>query len=123
MAEIKVNSLIKLQTLCLLDKGPKHGYEIMKSLRELMDQSISASHVYPFLKGLEKKSYVLCRKIGGRDKKRYHLTPEGTEFVRSTFSRLVPMANYIAKISETTCPHCNGVLQQGSHKKKTELYL
>src|SRR3989344_1511844 len=54
MEEVKVTNLIKFCTVILLNKEPKHGYEIIKELKSQFGKEISASHVYPFLSTLEK---------------------------------------------------------------------
>ena len=59
-----------------------HGYELMKELRSCLSQSISASHVYPFLQNLRKNKLIDVESEGKRDKKRYVLTKSGKLFVQ-----------------------------------------
>ena len=58
MKELKINSLVKLHTLLLLNQRKIHGYEIMRALKESLKAPISASQVYPFLAFLKKQGYI-----------------------------------------------------------------
>src|SRR6266853_2556537 len=68
---------IRLAILSLLSEGPKHGYQLMK---ELKDRSggmyrASAGSVYPTLQQLEDEGLVQSDTQDGR--RTYRLTPEG----------------------------------------------
>lgn len=123
MADVKINSLIKIQTLCLLDQGPKHGYEIIKELENVLSRNISASHVYPFLKNLESNGFIAFRKIETRDKKKYYLTNDGNNFVTKMFDKIGPVFFHVIERSGMTCPNCNTKVESESYKKKIEAII
>ena len=115
MPKIKINSVVKLYTLSLLNNGPKHGYEIIKKLETSMSRNISASHVYPFLKSLEDSNFIECKIIGERDKKRYYLTKNGKEFVEVVFSNLGGLIDSFVQHKVETCEHCNCKVYDGNY--------
>jgi len=119
MAAVKINSMVKLYTLCLLNKGPKHGYEIIKELESKMSRSISASHIYPFLKSLENNKCITCKTIEKRDKKSYSLTKNGQELVEIVFDRLGDVINSVVERKLTACPHCNCKVYEGGYVELT----
>ncbi|MFH1770894.1 MAG: PadR family transcriptional regulator [archaeon] len=118
MQKVKVNSVLKLYTLCLLSKGPKHGYELIKELESKMDQSISASHVYPFLKSLEENKFIACKHVDKRDKKSYDLTKNGEEFIDLVFEKLGSVVDAAIQNKLTTCVHCRHKIYGEFHKEK-----
>ena len=71
MEELKITNLVKFYTLLLLNQGPKHGYELIKNLEQLFGKEISAAHVYPFLRKLEKNKLIAHKKVEKREKKKY----------------------------------------------------
>ena len=115
MSELKINSLVKLHTLSLLNDGPKHGYELIKELEDRTNQSISASHVYPFLKSLEEKNFIQCESVNKRDRKTYGLTEDGKEFVELTMNKLNSIITSIIENKLSTCTHCNRKVHGDSH--------
>ncbi len=115
MDNLKVNSLVKLQTLCLLNKGPKHGYDIIKELTNSMNRKISASHVYPFLKELEENQFINCQKIEERDKKRYYLTDKGDEFIQIVLSKMTHVMDAFLSNKITSCHGCESKIYDGEH--------
>ena len=117
MADIKINNMIKFYTLCLLASKPKHGYELMKELEERLGIRISASHVYPFLSILRKNKLIKFDKVGKRDKKTYHLTPEGRNFTKSMFSKFGDLINIAIEPRIATCP-CGCRIYSGGHAEK-----
>ncbi|MBU1201655.1 MAG: PadR family transcriptional regulator [Nanoarchaeota archaeon] len=116
MVAVKVNSMVKLHTLCLLNSGPKHGYEIIKELENTMDQKISASHVYPFLKSLESNKLINCQKVELRDKKKYVLTKNGEEFINLIFDSIGHIMNSVIEKKVLTCAGCGCKIYQGSYQ-------
>lgn len=101
---VKVDSLVKLHTLILLNNGQKHGYELMKELSNKLDKRISASHVYPFLKEL-KENYLVNYRQFGREKV-YKLTESGTKFVNEILSKFNEVIQESLKRKITKCIHC-----------------
>ncbi|MFC2134742.1 PadR family transcriptional regulator [Bacteroidota bacterium] len=115
MAKIKINSVVKLYTLCLLNNGPKHGYEIIKELENNMSRTISASHVYPFLKSLQDNEFIECKNIEQREKKKYHLTDNGKDFVEVVFSKLSGLIDSVIEKRISNCTHCDCKIFDSSH--------
>ncbi|MFH1589802.1 MAG: PadR family transcriptional regulator [archaeon] len=117
MQKVKINSVVKLYTLSLLSNGPKHGYEIIKNLESGMQQSISASHVYPFLKSLEENKFIKCKCVEQRDKKSYELTKNGEEFVEIVLGKLGSIIQTAIQTKLSTCIHCRSKIYEGGHKE------
>ncbi len=70
--------------LLLLSEGPKTGYEIMKRIRELLEESgagISPGTLYPLLRSLEEEGLVESSEEprGARRRKVYRITRAGVE--------------------------------------------
>lgn len=118
MQKVKINSVLKLYTLCLLSNGPKHGYELIKELENKMDQSISASHVYPFLKTLEENKFIAYKSVDKRDKKSYDLTKSGEEFIELVFEKLGGVVDVAIQNKLSTCIHCRCKIYGKSHKER-----
>src|ERR1051326_4835749 len=68
---------VRLAILSLLSEGPKHGYQLMKEMKERSGGAYSASagSVYPTLQQLEDEGLVEAEMQGGR--RVYKLTEEG----------------------------------------------
>ncbi len=118
MGGVKINNMVKLYALCLLATGPKHGYELMKELESKLGRSISASNVYPFLDVLIKNKLIKIEKTGNRDKKVYHLTPEGKKFTKQMFSRFGDLINLAIELKLTVCSHCSCKVYEGGYTEK-----
>jgi len=117
MENIKINNLIKLYTILLLNKGNVHGYDIIKHLEHNLGSSISASQIYPFLNELKRKKLIQIKKEGQRDKKSYSLTLNGNKFISDTLKKwdeLLEIA-FVNKI--TKCYHCDCELYNNKYKK------
>ncbi len=117
MAEIKINNMLKFYALLLLTAGPKHGYELIKELEEKLERKVSASNVYPFLDALRKNKLVKCDKIGKRDKKVFHLTPEGRNFTKRMFSKFGDLIAISIEPKMSACP-CGCKIYSGGHTEK-----
>lgn len=68
---------VRLALLSLLSEGPKHGYQLMKEMKERSGGAYSASagSVYPTLQQLEDEGLIVAEMQGGR--RVYSLTAEG----------------------------------------------
>jgi DNA-binding PadR family transcriptional regulator len=68
---------IRLAILSLLSEGPKHGYQLMKEMRERSNGAYraSAGSVYPTLQQLEDEELIESDQQSGR--RIYHLTRAG----------------------------------------------
>ena len=117
MKAIKVTNMLKFYTMCLLSNGPKHGYELIKDLEENFGRKVSASHIYPFLELLMKNKLIKFDKIGKRDKKVYHLTPEGKKFTSQMFDKFGDLIHISIEPRIATCP-CGCRVYSGGYKEK-----
>src|SRR5436309_1137662 len=70
---------VRLAILSLLSEGPKHGYQLMKEMKDRSGGAYSASagSVYPTLQQLEDEGLVEAEMQGGR--RVYKLTDEGRQ--------------------------------------------
>jgi len=68
---------VRLAILSLLAEGPKHGYQLMKEMKERSGGAYSASagSVYPTLQQLEDEGLIAAEMQGGR--RVYSITDEG----------------------------------------------
>lgn len=71
---------MKLLVLHLIQQAPKHGYEIIKEISDLVGggYSPSAGTIYPTLTYLEEMSFVTVENTEG-DRKQYHITQAGRQ--------------------------------------------
>nr|WP_228257189.1 PadR family transcriptional regulator [Acinetobacter sp. WCHAc060025] len=69
---------MKLLVLHLIAQQPKHGYEIIKEISDLVGggYSPSAGTIYPTLSWLEDMGFVQAQMTEG-DRKQYHITEAG----------------------------------------------
>lgn len=69
---------MKLLVLHLIQQSPKHGYEIIKEIGDLVGggYSPSAGTIYPTLNWLEDMSFVSIENTEA-DRKQYHITQAG----------------------------------------------
>jgi len=118
MPEVKVNSLVKLYTLLLLGEGPKHGYELIKSVGLRLGQRISPGLVYPFLESLRKKGLVEGERKGARERRSFRLTPRGRAFVRSLLNRFSGLLEIAIAPKLTECAHCGCKVFEGGVREK-----
>ena len=86
---------LPLALLCLIQDGPRHGYELMKFLEERSGglYSASAGSIYPTLQQLQNQNLVTSQAAEG-GKRRYYLTESGrakledeAEAVKAIWSR------------------------------------
>ena len=82
-----VKSFLDLFVLDLLDGGPKHGYEIMRELRNKTGTMIGAGTLYPLLYELEERELVdgEWNSPNRRSRKIYKITETGAKFKRQGF--------------------------------------
>lgn len=113
----KVESLTKFFIVLLLKEKPEHGYNIIKNIERRIGKKISSSQVYPFLKELENKEYIVLKNKGGRDRETYELTKSGKKFVESLnrkFSNIIELA---VKDHIFVCAHCGCEIYSGGVSK------
>jgi len=102
---VKVDNLLKLHTLILLNNKERNGYALMKELSNKLDKKISASNVYPFLKELKENYLVSCKQLGRE--KIYNLTESGETFVNETLLKFNDIIQESLKRKLTKCTHCD----------------
>lgn len=75
---------MKLLVLHLIAQQPKHGYEIIKEISDLVagGYSPSAGTIYPTLSWLEDMGFVQAHMTEG-DRKQYHITEVGNTHLQS----------------------------------------
>ena len=118
MEKIKITNLIRLYTLLLLNKKPMHGYELIKELELCTFQKISASHVYPFLKLLNKNKLIALKSSGKREKKQYSLTKEGHKFTNDMLHKSSVMISATIGKKVKKGAQCDCKIYEGGHKDK-----
>lgn len=74
---------LKLLVLKILEEGPLHGYGIMAELEKKygMPQP-SPGAIYPILASLKRGGLIEVAGEGKREKKLYHITEKGKEYLR-----------------------------------------
>jgi len=77
MPAVFAHGALRLYLLALLESGPKHGYELIKALKERFGgtYSPSAGTIYPRLGKLEEEGLVATEASGRRTN--YRITPAG----------------------------------------------
>jgi len=78
--KIVPRGFLKSYILKLLRSGPKHGYDIIKSIENESGWKPSSGGIYPTLHDLEGKGFIIKFKEGRR--KYYKLTKNGKKFVK-----------------------------------------
>ncbi len=83
-----VKSFLDLFVLDLLDSGPKHGYEIMRALKQKTGTRIGAGTLYPLLYELEERKLVAgeWNSPNRRSRKVYKITEPGSRYKKLGFS-------------------------------------
>jgi DNA-binding PadR family transcriptional regulator len=97
--------------LYLIQKKPKHGYEIMTEIKRLTGRKLKPSTLYPLLYWLESKGYVAGEWVekGQRNLRRYHLTAEG-KLLLCKFSNLLnrPLKHVLDDLTNEQTPQSVG---------------
>jgi DNA-binding PadR family transcriptional regulator len=95
--------------LWLIQKKPKHGYELMKEIKRLTGRRLKPSTLYPLLYWLESKGYVAGEWVekGQRNLRRYRITAEGRLLLGKVSSLLNrPLRNVFYDLLDEQAP-CN----------------
>ena len=97
-----LNGVPEMLICRLLEEKEMHGYEIVKTLKEVSDTSFSFGEgcIYPVLHQMEKNKYIKGKKITikGRSRIVYSLTQLGKERKVFTVSRWKEISNTIKNI-------------------------
>jgi DNA-binding PadR family transcriptional regulator len=89
--DLAPRGLLTTCILKLLKIGPKHGYEIIRSIKEETGWEPSPGSIYPTLHDLKKKGLIEERKEGRRIS--YRLTTKGKEMTEKVEESMKEMKN------------------------------
>ncbi len=115
--EPKIINMVKFFSLCLLYEGPRYGYELITEISKKTGRKVSPGQIYPFLKKLEETGYIKSGKIGERDKKTYHITPDGRKLASKIFKRFGDIIDIAVEPRLTICAHCGCKIFSEGHKE------
>ncbi len=117
MEEVKITNLVKFFGLILLYQGPKHGYDLIKEIEKQIGKKPSTGQIYPFLSLLLENKLITTIEEGDREKKIYHLTPEGRKFVEKKLEMFGGILSATVEKDLTTCAHCGCKVYSGGHEE------
>lgn len=117
MKEVRIDNLVTLSTLLMLQGKPQHGYEIIKTINERLGRDVSPGQIYPFLKKLKALGYVKMKQTGGREKKTYTLTARGRKFSRTMIEKFGVMVEMALADTLKKCMHCGCEVYKGGYRK------
>jgi len=106
MRSERVKGHLDLVLLGVLAERPGHGYAVISALRERSDGVIDLQEgsVYPALHRLEDQGLLASdwEPVGGRRRRTYHLTAEGTEALAGELGEWERLADAIDSIVRPT---------------------
>lgn len=91
---------LRLVVLALIEKEPRHGYEIIKHIEDLTYGFYAPSPgvIYPTLTYLEEAGYVTAEADG--NKKRYAITEEGRKYLEENRSFAATILDRLSQFAE-----------------------
>jgi len=91
---------LRLVVLALIEKEPRHGYEIIKHIEDLTYGFYAPSPgvIYPTLTYLEEAGYVVAEADG--NKKRYAITEEGRKYLDENRNFAAVILDRLSQIAE-----------------------
>jgi DNA-binding PadR family transcriptional regulator len=91
---------LRLVVLALIEKEPRHGYEIIKHIEDLTYGFYAPSPgvIYPTLTYLEEAGYVVAEADG--NKKRYAITDEGRKYLDENRSFAATILDRLSQLAE-----------------------
>lgn len=91
---------LRLVVLALIEKEPRHGYEIIKHIEDLTYGFYAPSPgvIYPTLTYLEEAGYVVAEADG--NKKRYAITDEGRKYLDENRNFAAVILDRLSQIAE-----------------------
>lgn len=91
---------LRFLVLALIEKEPRHGYEIIKHVEDATGGLYAPSPgiIYPTLTYLEEAGYVVAEAEG--NKKRYAITPEGRAYLDENRSLAEAITGRLAHLGE-----------------------
>ncbi len=83
-------NLLDIQLLRIIQAQPTWGYKIKKQVETDFEIKLRHGALYPTLKALEEKGFVVCQKQqkDGRSRKVYTVTTEGSNYLQTYYSIL-----------------------------------
>jgi DNA-binding PadR family transcriptional regulator len=117
-----VSDFSRIYILTILYESPVHGYEIMSKFKERVGKNLSPGLVYPFLQLLEDREIISyeTEMVGEKERKIYHLTENGLDFVNMIFKRFAGIIATTLEPSLDICAHCGCKVFEGAHLEKIE---
>jgi DNA-binding PadR family transcriptional regulator len=108
-SEPRLNTLFRIQTILILQKGEKSGYDLAKELEEITGTKPSTGKIYPFLKQLKDNGYIEeidLEEDSERSKTVYNLTDKGDELVDEILHRMESLIDARLDSLLETCKSC-----------------
>lgn len=97
-----VSGSMSMLILRLLSEKDLYGYEMIDTLRKRSENvfELKAGTLYPLLHSLEEKNYLTSyeKEVGGKTRKYYHITKEGTHFLDKKKSEWQQYANAVTNV-------------------------
>ena len=90
-----IKSMARIHCLSMINKGYRHGYDMIKYIKEKTGLELSAGALYPVLQWLEENKYIAGvwkHEEGKPDRKEYELTDSGTELLALARKRLTELS-------------------------------
>lgn len=114
------SDMVRSSVIMLLYEKPRHGYDIIRSLRQRLGKNVSPSLVYPFLNQMEQKGFLTSslRPVGQKPKKVYVLTDKGVLLATNLFKRLASLVSVAIEPTLDVCAHCGAKIYEGGHKER-----
>jgi DNA-binding PadR family transcriptional regulator len=108
-SEPRLNTLFRIQTILILQKGEMSGYDLAKELESITGNKPSTGKIYPFLKQLKDNGYIEETDIeddSERSKTVYHLTDKGESLVDELLGRMESLIDARLDSLLETCKSC-----------------
>ncbi|MHA2027797.1 MAG: PadR family transcriptional regulator [Candidatus Kariarchaeaceae archaeon] len=120
----KINTIFRILVISLLNEGPKTGYELIKSLEEILGSKPSHGKIYPFLHELLEDGKIEEFSIEPnepRPKRKYKLTPIGVKILETVFEKLeIFFSSFLGTCQNCECQYLlNKKLKNNSSSKNT----
>ncbi|HVB14884.1 MAG TPA: PadR family transcriptional regulator [Candidatus Dormibacteraeota bacterium] len=113
---------MRLYVLSLLGDGERHGYQIIRTLKERIggDYTPSAGTVYPRLRQLEREGLVRTRQEAGRIF--YRLTGAGESALREQATEIQELETEVGRIAHGLATQLKSEVQNSARELQEELH-
>ena len=110
---------LRLVTLGLIDEAPRHGYEIIKALKDRFQGAYSPSPgaIYPILQALLEAGLVTSQAFGPR--RRFSITPAGCAYLEE---HRVELDRIKAQLEEAAAPIGQSALGEAIGELRAALF-